>query len=240
MLPKYGAYALPEGRCKIVRRDTPEFNEARQLLSNTIRLECSSALYAESATEMDGLVRSLLDAFRVNGKDFIVQLPGGSIQSQLTIRNTNAIGGVRVVQPPEINAGEPGAYVTWLPFTFALEAEYPSTLAGFLFREYTDSISYSSPEREAWLLSLHGPHQRQRIRQFPFYRATQTGRAVGYLAYPEPASPIWPQYWMNFDERPSLESPRARGNGYIDFPISWNWRFEANRPLVGTPTAWPQ
>lgn len=239
MLPKYGTYEIPEGRCELTRRDTPEFNSAGQVLSNTIRIEGSAALSAESSSEMDVKVRLLLEAFAVPAKDFIVYLPGGSVQSQLSLRNDNAISGVRVVKPPEIESLRNAGYVTWLPYSFALEAEYAASNASALYREYTDSIQYSSPDREAWLLCLHGPHQLQQVRQFPFYRATQTGRAVGYLAYPEAAQPIWPHAWINFDERPGKDSPRFRGNGYTDFGISWSWRFESSRPLVGSPTAQP-
>jgi hypothetical protein len=239
MLPKYGTYELPEGRCEITRRDTPEFNEARQLLSNTIRLDCSSALYSNSAANMDVLVKALLTAFAKQNQDFIVYLPGGTVRSQLSLYRDGSIGGVRVVQPPTIEGLKNAGYVTWLPFSFALEAEYPAANAGFLYRDYTESISYSSPDREDWLLCLHGPHQKQQVRDNPFYMATQTGSATGYLARPSAAQPIWPNAWVNRDELPGKQSPKARGNGYIDFTVSWQWRFKSNRPLLGNPNAWP-
>lgn len=239
MLCKYGNYQLPEGRCEITRRDTPEFNEAKQLLSNTVRLDVSSALYADSPSQMDGLVRSLLRAFAVQGRDFLVYLPGGNVQSQLTMRGVGSIGGVHVVQAPELQAGQKGAYVTWLPFTFALECEYPSSIASLIYREFSESISYDSPERIDWLLCLHGQHQQQQVRQFPFYTATQSGRAVGYLSYPSPPSPIWPAAWVNSDTLPGHESPKLRGDTYTEFPITWQYKFKSNRPLTGSPTFWP-
>lgn len=239
MLPKYGTYALPAGRCDIARRDTPEFNEANQVLTNTIRLDCSSALYTDSAAAMDRAVKQLLAAFAQPNRDFIVYLPGGSVQSQLTLRSAGSLSGVKVIERPAFQTLQNAAYVTWLPFSFALEATYPASGSSLLLREYREKISFESPDREAWLLCLHGPHQRQQVRQFPFYRATQSGRAVGFRAYPSAATPLWPSAWLNFDEAPELEDPRPRGQGYIDYPINWTWRFASNTPLFGTPNVWP-
>lgn len=242
MLPKLGTYALPEGRVEITRRDTPEFSESRQVLSNTIRLDCSSALYASDPEEMDDLVDELLSAFasfQGSGKDFVVYLPGGTKKSQLSLYAKNSIGGVRIVSTTPAESLKNAGYVTWLPFSFSLEAEYPAANAGQLIREWTESITYSSPDREDWLLCLHGPHQKQQVREFPFYMATQAGRAVGYLGYPSPASPIWPNAWVNFDEQPTLETPKSRGNGFVDFPVSWSWRFKSDQKLIGSPTRQP-
>lgn len=239
MLSKYGTYTLPEGRVEISRYDTPEFNEAGQLLTNTIRLECSSALYAQSSAEMDALVKQLLQAFSLQDRDFLVYLPGGVIKSQLSLESKNSLGGVRVTKPPTIESLKNAGYVTWLPFSFTLEAEYAQGDASNLYREYTEEISYQSPDRIDWLLCLHGPHQRQQVRQNPFYTATQSGRAVGYLARPLAAAPIWPWAWVNQDERPTLRSPRVKRNSYVDFETSWQWRFKSDRPLIATPNAWP-
>lgn len=238
MLCKLGTYELPEGRVEITRRDTPEFNEAGQVLSNTIRLECSSALYSSSVSAMDALVASLIAAFSETGNDFQVLLPGGVTDSQLSLFGSGSFSGVRVVQPPAFESLRNGAYVTWLPFSFALEAEYPASNSTLLLREYTEEVNYQSPEREDWLLCLHGPHQRQIVRQYPFYTATQTGRAIGYRAYPTPASPIWPAYWMNRDELPVKRAPRRRGSLFTDYEISWRWTFKSDRPLIGSPNTW--
>lgn len=243
MLPKLGTYELPEGRCEITRRDTPEFTENRQVLSNTIRLDCSSALYAEDVEEMDGLVEELLQAFadfQGSGEDFVVYLPGGRKKSQLSLYNAGSIGGVRIVSTTPAESLKNAGYVTWLPFSFSLEAEYPAENAGQLIREWTETITPVSPNRDAWLLALHGDHQLQQVREKPFYEATQAGTAIGYLGYPTPPSPIWPNAWMNYDEPPGRGTPKPRGNGYIDYPISWNYRFQSNRPLIGTPTRQPQ
>lgn len=236
---RLGNYEFPEGRVEITRRDTPEFNDARQVISNTIRLDCSSALYASSASEMDGLVTLLLQAFQQGGNDFLVFLPGGSVRTQLCLLNSGAIGGVRVVQPPTIESLKNGGYVTWLPFSFALEAEYPAAAAGALYREWSESITFDPLTREAWLLCLHGSHQKQQVRERPFYRAVQSGRAVGYLGYPSPPRPIWFNAWMNRDTQPDLESPRRRGSDYVDYPISWRYEFQSDRPLSGVPNPWP-
>lgn len=241
MLCKLGTYEIPHGRCEIARRDTPEFNEAQQLLSNTVRLDCSAALYSDSAANMDKAVKLLLAAFRIERQDFLVLLPGGSQRSQLSLLNAGSIGGVRVVQPPTFESIKNAGYVTWLPYSFSLEAEYPAALSGFLYRDYTETITFRQPvRREAWLLVLHGAHQKQQIRERPFYAATQSGRAVGYLARPSAPRPIWPSAWMNRDQIDlTITSPRPRGDNYVDFETTWSFEYESDRPLLGYPNAWP-
>jgi hypothetical protein len=240
MLPKLGTYAFPAGRCEITRSDEPEFNEAGQVLSNTIHLEVTSYLYATSAATMDLAVRSLLTAFETqNGKDFVVYLPGGSVKSQLSLYGAGSMAGVRIVKKPRLEAGQQGAYVTYLPFSFALEAQYPAVGSAFLIREWKETLKFDSMDRFAWLHCLHGPHQLQQVREFPFWRATQSWRGVGFLGYIQPPDPLWPNYWMNRDVQADIEDPRPRRNGYIDYPASIEFRFESDTQLRGFPHAWP-
>jgi len=245
MLPKLGTYEIPEGRCEMTRRDTPEFNDRKQVLSNTIRISCSATLAPSvpGQSAMDALVESLLEAvadFNAEGDaDFNVYLADGRSKSQLTLLSEGSLDGVRVVSHTPAESLKNAGYVTWLPFSFEVEATYPTADAANLFREWTETISYSSPDREDWLLCIHGPHQKQQVRERPFYEATQSGSAIGYLQYPSAPAPIWGNAWINRDERPGRTAPKARGNGYVDFGVSWQWRFKSDRPLLGSPNAQP-
>lgn len=69
------------------------------------------------------------------------------------------------------------------------------------------------------------------------WRATQTGRAVGLRARPNPPAPIWPA--LLYDKTFTAVSARRVGvRGYRDFGVQWTYQFVSAAPLVAAPNEW--
>jgi hypothetical protein len=86
-------------------------------------------------------------------------------------------------------------------------------------------------------MALNTPPQKQKIYTYSTYSATQRGEVVGYRAYPQVPNAIFPNALM---KAPVIErqSPRRRGNGYEEFPVSYTYEFQSATPLVGKPNVW--
>lgn len=242
MTPYYGTYDLTDGvdgRIAISTEVEAVENEASQVVARIERRTIEGRLGGTTTqAEMDVKVQALRNAFAVNSRDFLVYLPGGQVASQLSLRSAAALGGLRVVSGPNIQAAG-ASYVTWQPYTVTLEGEYPTAGASLLYRTFEETLEIEGGGPvDGWLKPLNARPIRQRIMQHDTYRAIQSGFAVGMYARPAPPAPLWPQF-LTRQGRFGSRSPKRRGIFSTDFYISWSYEFESDRPLVGQPTSWP-
>jgi hypothetical protein len=91
-----------------------------------------------------------------------------------------------------------------------------------------------------YLPVLNGPAIKQMVQQQTTYRVTQSGRAVGYMGYPFPAAPIWPDAWHSDSSSVTRKLPRLSGSGSsaveTEFEVTWSYQFESASPLLGQST----
>ena len=85
--------------------------------------------------------------------------------------------------------------------------------------------------------TLTGLPVKQQLRNYTVYRVTQQGQAVGISGYPSVPGPLWPAALMRGGSS-ERRSPRRIGNSYTEYPITWQYEFEAAFPLYGNPTRW--
>lgn len=235
MIVRYRNYTIPEGRTEIRRTVTGNFNAFDDLLSTTVRTELDGRLKAASQSAMNTAARNLISAFGTDGGDLLVLLANGVTASELTMRSTGSLAGVKVVQRPSFPTLQNAAYTTWCPFTIILEAEYPASNAALLYREFEETIVFEGGGPEfGWFKPLVGFPSQQQLRQRDTYRATQSGHAIGYLARPVPPNPLWLSALSRFPTV-TKRSPQRRGSSYVDFYTAWEYVFESSVPLVGNP-----
>lgn len=242
MIPKYGTYDMTDGvlgRIAVSTEVEAVENDAKQVISRIERRIIEGRLGGTTTlAAMDEKVRRLKNAFSVNGRNFSVYLPGGSVLSQLSLLNTGSLAGVRVKSGPNLQAAG-ASYVTWQPYTVTLEAEYPVAGVELLYRDFEETIEVEGGGRvDGWLKPLNGSPIRQTLMQQDTYRARQSGTAVGLYARPAPPPPIWPAF-LTRGPRFSKKNPKPRGSFNQDFAISWSYEFESNVPLAGEPHQWP-
>lgn len=239
MICKFGTHTHPEGEVDIDLQQEAQFNDREQLVGKRVRVTLNGLLTSTSPTLMDAKVQALGAAYVSGNKTFALYLPGGATKSQVVLDNPSSIGGVRVVQPPSLPTISRGGYVTNLPYTIVLEADYAATGASLLLRSFEESLEFEGGGPvDGWLKPLNAPGVRQTLRRFDTYRVRQSGFAIGMYARPTPARAIWPAFLVR-SGRLGLRSPKPRSLANTDFYTSWDYEFESNQPLIGFPTSWP-
>jgi hypothetical protein len=234
MYIQYGNYQHESGEVEVsVEQQLLETEQGRPYAHN-VRWLLQGTLLADNSAEMDRKVLALVEAYKKHGQDISLRFTTGK-ETHLALYNRHTITGVKVVQPPSFPGMRHAAYVTYLPYTIVLEAEVPLAGASTVLLSFTESVSRSGGGAQKVVLEpLETPPVFQLGRRFSAYRAVQSGTAVGYLRYPFAPSPLWPQWLL---KRPDSEqrSPRQRGNGKTEFPISWRYEFASPVPLFGRP-----
>jgi hypothetical protein len=205
------------------------------------RWDIQGRLQAADQATLSAAITALETAYSVPGQDVGFYFDDGAPTTHL-IRSADTIGGVRVVVPPGYPQGKGAEYSTFRGYAIALEAELADDRAGLLNWHETLGFKGGGPQF-GFLEPINGLPQKQLLKQFTTFRATQSGEAVGYLGYPSPAAPIWPEAEHINQREIRYELPRRSGPpasaSYTQFKVTWSYTFEDAGPLVGSPTPWP-
>lgn len=242
MLLAYGDFRHPLGQPAIVISRRTRFSDAGTPLAVVERWEINGLLQAASPAEMSERIDALEAAYASGGQDLVLYLPDGSTASSHRLVNSQTLGGVRVVRPPNYPQGRGSEYATIRTFTVALEAELPVLPLDTALVSYRETLEFrGGGPRFGHLEPLVGLPIKQVLRRHTIFRATQRGEAVGWVAYPTPPLALWPAALVESGTLRAT-SPRRRGSGealaYTDFPITWSYQFESALPLYGTPNVW--
>jgi hypothetical protein len=183
---------------------------------------------------------AMIEAFQVGYQDFVL-LQDNGLNSGYGILNTPSITGVQIIDGPNFPGGI-GDYATVLRFDITAYAEYLIDNAEDAVLQFQESLSFQGdcgPDI-VWRPCVNAGPVQQAVSPATTQIIIQRGRAVGHTDYPTPPAPIFPaQYYQGKYTVIDPESPRQVGQGYIEYPISWQYRFEANIPLSGTPNLPP-
>lgn len=172
-------------------------------------------------------------AFSVPYQDFALLLDSGVV-SPTCLLNGTSISGVRVLAMNFPNTYGGAEYATLRSFQLTLEAEYLAGTDDPLV-DYSEAVSVvgNGGPRKVIREAINAPPVEQIVSPNTPIRATQSGRAVGLLSYPEPARPLWPATLVNPDEAVTKETPRPNGRGNLEFAVAWSYQFVSAVRLVG-------
>lgn len=234
---KWGSYSFDENATVVGVKQETLINEGGQPYAVRVTAECQGYLSGSSQSDLTSAETSLRNALARSRQDLILYRDDGS-SSGVALRSAGSITGTRVVRGPDFPGTQGPEYATERAFTFAVEAEYPLAGSQLLLLSWTETLSFSGGG-PLYIVkpALVGPPQRQLLYAQTPYQATQSGEAVGYLAYPNPAQPVWPAS-LRQAPRVQRRAPRRRGNGYEEYAVAWEYEFESVTPLVGVPTLW--
>jgi hypothetical protein len=240
MYLKYGTYRHADNEVSVVISKEGLFTSG---LSRGVRERWSIAgrLQAADQAGLTAAIDALAAAYSVQGQDVAFYRDNDQPTSH-AISSAATNGGVRVVVPPSFPEGKGAEYSTFRNYTIVLEAELLDPSATLV--SWHESLSFSGGGPQfAFLEPINGLPQKQLLKQFTTFRAAQAGEAVGYLGYPVPPPPLWPDAEHAGARQIRYELPQRMGPPgrpvYTHFKVSWSYSFEDAGPLVGLPTAWP-
>ena len=218
---------------------TPRATIERWTISGRTQIDAVGVQATDQAAVSTALT-NLMNAY-VDGVDFVLKFDDGTASVHKLI-SANAVGGTRIVTPPEFPIGTGAEYSTFRNWQAVVEAEYldPSTV----LVDWNETISFSGGGPvDVFLPTLNGPPVKQTAMQQSTYKATQSGSAVGLLGYPTAPAPLWPADEHRWMRQIQPGTPRRTGRPglavYTDFPIAWSYTFESVSPMFGFPSAWP-
>jgi len=233
----WGSYRFPVNGVTIDADVSQIFNDGGQEVARRFRWKVTGWLLVNGQTDCSQQMSALDSALSYPYQDLVLYQDNGQ-PSFNVLRNAPSISGTRCVRGPSFPSSVGAEYATQRYFEAEFEAEYVTNGSAVLLLRFREEVEIqpAGPIYKC-LPALNAPAQRQLI--YPLYpcRASQHGEAVGYLQYPPPLPPIWP---LALAEPPKIRrrDPQRRGNGYSEFPVSWDYRYEYPFTLVGIPNRW--
>lgn len=243
MFLRYGSFSHEVDEAAVVIAKTALLTEAGVPYAILHRWSIRGRLTADDQAGITTAIRNLAEAYSVPGKDISIRFDSGSTSAH-QILSSQAVGGVRIIEPPSFPIGDGAQYSTFRDYTIVVEAEVPTGLSGSSFLLWVETINFSGGgPRDVYIETINGPPQLQRVNEFTVFRASQSGSAVGYRGYPIVPGPIWPGAEIIPDRQISYRSPRASGRGssrsHTEYPVTWSYQFHSAVPLNGLPRRQP-
>jgi hypothetical protein len=241
----YGAYGFPVDGVQIGSRIQNVLNSAGIAVTRKAFVDVTGDLLvtvgaANPQIDLTAQANLLIAALSVNYQNLIFKTDDGFV-SDIALLNANSLSGVIVVDGPRFPGQRgTGEYATRRAFTFSLMAEYVITPARTALVSFSEALDFSGGlPMYVMCRAITTLPQRQQTYQFTEYTCTQTGQAVGLLAYPTVPGPMFPQF---LKEAPRIKraSPDRTGATYRNYGVTWSYTFESATPLVGVPTLWTQ
>lgn len=147
----------------------------------------------------------------------------------------NNLTGVLVMERPSIRPADGADYATHLDGQLVLRAEYRiSGAPGLVDFSETVSVEGSGGPNIVAVPQDSGPPQLIATTFQTPVLVVQEGQAVGLNTWPAPQPPYYPNELAGA-RRISRRSPRRRGGGLTDYPVSWSYRFVLTGPTAGYP-----
>lgn len=246
MILKYGDYSHPSGTVALaIMRSTaltasgiPYMTQARWGIEGTILAD--SSLTEDSALQADltPKIQALEAAYKQAGVDLLLLGENGSPTAHV-IRNSETIGGIRVIEPPHYPYGSGAEYVNYRRFRVGLEADLIVGGDAPIYLTFQETLATSGGgPGYVWTSPIKGFSKRQIVRESLTYRAVQSGFAVGFRTYPAAPPPLFPGALVQSPDI-AVTSPQRRGGDFTSFGIQWQYVYESNQPLFGVPNAQP-
>lgn len=241
MYLKYGDYQHAIGEASVVISKQAIFTEAGIIRGVRERWDIQGRLQAADQAALTTAIDALAAAYALQDQDVGFYFDDDQPSSHI-ITSSETNGGVRVVVPPSFPQGKGAEYSTFRNYSLALDAEWLDASATLI--TWNEVLDFQGGGAQfTFMQPIVGAPIKQLLRQQTTYRVTQSGEAVGYQAYPVPASPIWPTAEHVDRRNVRYDLPKRMGPPgnptYTQYKVSWTYHFEDSAPLAGLPTNWP-
>lgn len=237
MYLKYGTYQFPAGGAE-VRTDTDYVRSQNgRRVRKRLGVNVRSKLLADGQTALAAAESACRAALEVQYQDLIL-FRGDGVASSVALLNQPSRSGVQIVRGPNFGEAMSPEFVKTRTVDFRAEAEYdlPGS-AGLVieFRQTVQRVGNGGPSR-LWRIPIWpaGASIRQQTKPESMVTYTQVGTAVGYDAYPAPPALVFPaNFLVNEADAVTKEWPEPIGQGFVNYRVSWNYRFEIAGDQLG-------
>lgn len=239
MILRYGSYSTADGECSVVISRDAVLNEAGQPYALRHTWNINGTIFGDDTAAVVANLLALERAFAVWGRDLAMLDSAGTVCHSLP--STGSLSGVRITQPPSYPKGDGAELSTFRTYSITATADYPYGLGQVAnpLRSFTETLSVSGGgPRRTVVECAFGPPQPQTLNQFTAFRGTQSGAAVGMFGFPPIPLPIFPAALAEAGQFDHVGG-KLRNGIYMDFGVSWSYRFESATPLIGVPNLWP-
>lgn len=237
MILQYGTFLSADSECTVVIDREAITNNAGQpyALRHTWNIE--GQIQAADTPSVVAAMGALERAFAVWGFNLALLDSNGNVCHALP--SVGSLTGVRITKPPSYPKGDGAQLSTFRDFTITATADYPYIGAINPLKNFTETLRFSGGgPRVTCVECVNIDPQPQVLTLLTAYRATQIGSAIGMFGYPPIPAPIFPGALEEAGE-PAFTAPRLQYGTYVDFGVSWSYRFISPSPLIGLPNQWP-
>jgi hypothetical protein len=235
----YGSYLHDLAECTVQIGREALTDQAGRHYGDRHRWTVSGFLVADTQAALTTAIEALTRAYQKDFQPVQLQLPDGTVSAH-HLPAVSKIGGTKVISGPSFNDGGRAEYTTFRTYEIVLEheAELPTTPRNLVIA-WAETLSFAGGgPRDLFLQPLNGVPQKQRVADATPWKVTQQGSAVGLLAYPVPAPPLWPAAEHRDQRVITNKHPKRVGSKFSEFEVTWGYQFESAAPLNGLPTQW--
>ena len=233
----YGAYQCVAGACRFGVRQTAVLDAREFPYMYEMQIDVSGRFYAAGDALLSVEEARMRAALRLQRQDFGVLGTTGTATATYW-RNADTVSGIVVRDGPNFTGTTAAEYCLYREFSFTVAFKLPIANVASALVEFSETVEYSGGEPEyVHKRAMNGPPQKQLVWFQTEFRAVQSGKAVGFRAYPNPARMLFPG---DRKTAPTYTrgNPKRLGDGYINYPLTWSYSYESNSPLVGIPNVW--
>ena len=243
MICKYGTspafrYTHVAGEVGLTVQPQTVFTERNERLGIKWTYVLNGRLLAANVSALTTAIDALEAAYGADGYDWCMYDTDGTTPTSHFLDSSEAMGGVKVVSLSYPATPRP-QYVNMRDYQITLEATFhddspPSILA------WTEAISYEGGGPVYRMLpNITGKSTRQQVNEEMHYRLSQRGMAVGRIAYPNVAAPLFAGAQARpviiTKDLPDYMGPSG-GLQLQNYTISWDYLFESTDNLAADPT----
>lgn len=234
MYARYGTHTHDAEEVGVSTSITTQFSERGLPLKKIRRVNLTGKLITQTQSEMNSAIHSLLSAYSVHGKDFVLYMDDGT-PTHHSLYNANSLGGVRVVAGPDFTEPEE-VFAVVRTYSIALEAHY-DLHPGSAIVSYQENVSVQGTggPQIAVVPLLTGPPDVQVVRTHTPVYITQRGSAVGRSRWPAPNAPLLPQLLLEPDQNIERQLPEMENGVYKNWPVTWAYRFVSSGYTSASP-----
>jgi len=233
----YGTYSHDVNEASIRISSSQLDNGGIEPLAKRIVWQITGHIHGTSQADLKTKILALETAY-VDGKDATLLHNDGTTDSAHKLVSANAIGGIKVIAGPEYPIGDGAEYSTFRTFAVAIQGDFPlSALGTSTILDWHESVTFAGGgPRDIGIELLNAVPVFQRTQAATIYRAHQSGRAMGYKAYPIVPSPHWPFAEMRPRRVIRYGTAQVFGTGAnrtsLNYPVEWSYEFESELPFT--------